>query len=391
MTSFPTPARDRQRWQPYRNTSDETIPPFAILGPQYDTNDQVDAIEGGDNQEHVLRLGRASAASLGGQDAALYYVNGAQAVSAGAFGNCTQDGPLQVLVSYPKEKPPTWNDYLAIDLLGNPRRSASYALTPGSGGYRLISFHGCPRTSFQEPQRPNYEYRIAWVAPAYHENVPAGLIFRMGSGAAVVEPKSIVTFASSLGPQYEWFGPADRILDDDSTSPSDRTDGFFRIPTQGQYLLNFSAAIRSTDAPIAGGYTLGLVARTGRYGDAIDANLNRGQIEEQREVLIDGSSYPRFNNRHQLLAATLGLQPADTNLYHDEVDGYITERRLQVVARHWFTVSGSTVLDIYAGDTFFFYNPTAYQIEIENFSGTLTLLPGTPSFTTTNNLRGIAS
>lgn len=391
MTSFPTPLRDRQRLQPYRNAGDVTIPPFAILGPQYDQDDQVDAIEGAEEQEHVLRLGQASVASIGGQDAALYYVNGPQAVSAGQFGNCTQDGPMQALVGYPKEKPPVWNDYLAIDLSGDSRGSASFALTPGSGGYRLISFHGCPITSFQDSKRPDYEYRIAWVAPAYHENVPAGLIFRMGSGAAVVEPKSIVTFGSALGPQWEAFGPTARILDTADTAPIDRTDGFFRIPSQGQYLLNFSAAIRSTDAPTAGGYTLGLIARTGRYGDAIDANLDRGQIEQRREVLVDGAHYPRFNNRHQLLAATLGLQPADTNLYHDEVNGYISERTTRVVARHWFTVSGSTVLDIYAGDTFFFYNPTAYQLEIENFSGTLTQLPGIPTFTTSNNLRGIAS
>ncbi|RCS43929.1 hypothetical protein DTL42_18255 [Bremerella cremea] len=393
MTSFPTPPRYRQRWVSFRNSDQETIPPFAIVGPQIGeppNDDAYDAIEGAQLREPVLRLGRPRAAFVGGQDAALFYVNGPQAVLPGSFGNCTQDGPMQALVSYPSDSPPSWNAYLAIDLFDIYNRDASFGLVPGSGGYRLISFHGCPETTFRDPNRPNYEHKVAWIAPAYQDHVPAGLVFRMGSGAEVVGPKSIVPFGTSLGPQCEWFGAADRITYSDSQAQTDRLAGFFRIPTQGHYLLNFSATIRSPDAPIAGAYTLGLIARTGRYGEALDKTLDRPQIEAALDVLQEGSTYPNFNGRHQLLTATLGVQPADTNLYHDEVDGYITARTPQEVARHWFTISGSTVLDIFAGDTFFFFNPTSYQIQIENFSGTLTLLPGTPSFTTRNNVRGRA-
>lgn len=398
MTSFPTEARYRQRWQPFRNASKETIPPFAILGPQFGEqqfgepplSEIVDAIDGAERREPVLRLGRPHAAFVGGQDAALFYVNGPQSVAPGGFGNCTQDGPLQALVSYPPESPPSWNEYLAIDLRDIYNRDAPFALVPGSGGYRLISFHGCPATTFRDPNRPKYEYKIAWVAPAYKDNMPVGLVFRMGSGMDIVEGHAVVSFGSSLGPQCESFGPSAYITYDTQEERNNRSAGYFRIPTQGQYLLNFSATIRSSDAPISGAYTLGLIARTGRYSEALDATLDRKQIEASLDVIQEGSTYPSFNGRHQLLAATMGLQPADTNLYHDEVDGYITERTRQEVTRHWFTISGSTVLDIYAGDTFFFLNPTSYQIQIENFSGTLILLPGMPSFTTRNNVRGVA-
>ncbi len=391
MTSFPTEARYRQRWQPFRNVSQETIPPFAILGPQFGEppDDNIyNAMDGGERREHVLRLGRPGAAYLGGQDAALFYVNSSLAVAPGDYGNCTQDGPMQALVSYPADAPLSWNEYLAIDLFDIYHRDAPFSLVPGSGGYRLISFHGCPQTNFRDPNRPNYQHKIAWVAPAYKDHVPAGLIFRMGSGAVTVDAQSIVPFGTALGPQAEWFGPSRRIVYPGGQDQADRYAGFFRIPTQGHYLLNFSATIRSPDAPISGAYTLGLIARTGRFGEALDATMDRQQIEASRAVLQEESTYPDFNGRHQLLAATLGVQPADTNLYHDEVDGYITERTSQEVTRHWFTVSGSTVLDIYAGDTFFYMNPTSYQIQIENFSGTLTLLPGTPSFTPRNNVLG---
>lgn len=391
MTSFPTPARDRQRWQPFRNASQETLPPFAILGPQFGeppNDDAYDVIEGADRRESVLRLGRPHAAFNGGQDAALFYVNGPQAVPAGGFGNCTQDGPLQAMVSFPADSPPQWNDYLAIDLFDIYNRDVPLSLVPGLGGYRLISFHGCPTTNYRDPDRPSMVHKIAWVAPAYKDAIPAGLVFRMGSGAELVEAKSIVPFGTALGPQCEWFGPLRQIVYPGEQDQADRYAGFFRIPTQGHYLLNFSATIRSPDAPISGVYTLGLIARTGRYGEALESTLNRAQIEASLDTLQEGATYPNFNGRHQLLAATLGVQPADTNLYHDEVDGYITERTSQEVTRHWFTVSGSTVLDIYAGDTFFFINPTSYQIQIENFSGTLTLLPGTPAFSARNNQLG---
>ncbi|MBA2116782.1 hypothetical protein [Bremerella alba] len=358
----PSRPTDAQRWLRFKNSGDERIPPFAIVGPQLDRDDAYDAIEANDEVDFALRLGRASAASRQGHDAALFYLNGPQPVDPARQGRCTQTGMMQAMIGYETDSPPAWGDGLAID---TSQEETPFYLVAGAGAYKFVDFDGCPKTTFKDSQRKGYTFKIGWIVPTSQGTVLDGVIIKDSSTLATLEPGGILTFDGRDNPELVPFGLS-RSLPYSSETESLQARGFHRINTTGNYLLTFTARIRSSETSINTNIpgNLSLLCRTNRIGDT-----DEFQTADQVEALAAENDLDEENADfifHKLRVSSED-QPADTNLVEEE----ITERH-----RHWQTVSGSTVLDLTEGELLFIYNPTSYEMEVSSVSATLVLLSG---------------
>lgn len=355
---------DMQRWFRFKNVGTAKIPAYAVIGPQADSQDEYDAIETSSEVDYQLRLGRASAASSQGQDASLFYFNGSQEIQPKKLGRCTQYGMMQALIGYPTDSPPSWGDGLSID---TSQTSTPFYLVPGSGAYRFIDFDGCPKTTFKDSTRTGYTFKVAWIVPASQGTVLDGAIIKDAGTDVTLEAGGILLYSgsNSENPDLVPFGLSDALPYSSETNDL-KTRGFHRINTTGNYLLNFTARIRSTDSDINTSIpsTLRLTVRTNRVGesdvfntaDQVEALAAAGELDEESADYI-----------FRKLQVTAEEQPADTNL----VEGEVTEKR-----RHYQTVTGSTVLSLTEGELLFIYNPTSYEIEVSSVSGTLVLLSG---------------
>ncbi|QDU75427.1 hypothetical protein Pan97_24590 [Bremerella volcania] len=357
----PSRPTDAQRWLRFTNVGAETIPPFAIVGPQHDQNETYDAIESNNDVDFALRLGRPHATQHG-HDASLFYINGYQDIRPSSRGRCTQTGMMQALIGYPNNSPPAWGDGLSIDA---SQTKTPFYLVPGSGGYKFIDFDGCPKTTFRDSTRTDYQFQIGWIVPASQSMVLDGAIIKDSSTLTTLPAGGILTFSGRDNPELVSFGLS-RSRSYSSEVESLQARGFHCIHTTGHYLLSFTARVRSTDSDINTNIAsnLLLTCRTNRVGntqefktaDQVEALAAAGDLDEESADYIF----------HKLRVAAED-QPADTNL----VEGETVE-----VHRHWQTVSGSTVLELTEGELLFIYNPTGYEIEVSSMSGTLVLLSG---------------
>lgn len=358
----PSRPTDAQRWLRFQNVSDEVIPPFAVIGPQQGKDTAVDAIDSSSKIDFALRLGRPTVAKRTSPDAAMFYVNGSQAISPKSLGRCTQTGMLQALIGYPQAKPPRWGDGLAIDTL--PKKTPFY-LVPGEGAYKFIDFDGCPQTTFKDKTRSGYQFRIGWIVPASTSTVLDGAIIKDSSALVTLSPGDIIPFYGRDNPELVEFGLSRRASYASDTQ-SLLSRGFYRVNTTGNYLLSFTARIRATESEINTNIpgNLTLICRTNRIG-----NTDEFYTADQVEALaadndLDEESADYIFHKLRVSAED---QPADTN----RVEGDTIE-----VHRHWQTVSGSTVLSMTEGELLFIYNYTQHEIEVSGVSGTLVLLSG---------------
>lgn len=362
---------DMQRWFRFQNVGSDKIPAYAVIGPQTDSNDQYDAIETSDKFDYRFRLGRPTAATTNGQDAGLFYINGSQEIPPKGLGRCTQTGMMQVLIGYETGSPPAWGDNLAIDT--TPTDTPFY-LVAGAGAYKFVDFDGCPATTFKDSTRSGYTFKVGWVVPASNARGVGGL--------RILDDVPLVTLASGEVMKSDILDEVDYVsygYQNDSRFELTDTDfvqkrkaGFVRIDVPGVYLLNLSAAIRATDATVndgSGSYQPKIVARTTRVGRS-SSTIQPTQAavyaleNESGGFYVDGYSSP--NNFNALLLHT-PEQAADT---HDEDGETVINRRL------WHNVSGSEIFEFAAGDYFFIYNPTPYEVEVSCLSGSLVLLQG---------------
>lgn len=372
----PSRPNDAQRWLRFKNVASETIPPFAVVGPQLDRDDTFDAVETSSDLDFALRLGRPHAAAPRGQDASLFYINGSQEIAPNRLGRCTQTGMMQALIGYESDKPPTWGESLAID---TSQAKAPFYLVPGAGAYKFIDFDGCPRTTFKDPTRTGSTFRVGWV-------VPASNTFGAG-GLRIVDDVPLVTLASGEVMKSDTLDEVDyvsygyqndrRFELTDTDFVQARQRGFYRIDVPGIYLLTLSASIRSTDVPVHGNY---IEEGTGSYTPKIVARTTRVDrststippTQEAVDGLLNASGgfyFDAYSSPHRFNTLLLHTpeQAADT---HKEDGEIVVNRRL------WHSVSGSDVFEFAAGDYFFIYNPTPYEIEVSCLSGNLTLLQG---------------
>lgn len=358
----PSRPADAQRWLRFKNVATEVIPPFAIVGPQWDLHEQYDAIESTDERDFALRLGRPHAAVRRVLDASLFYVNGPHPVQPKQWGRCTQTGMMQVLIGYPDDKPPAWGDRLSIDT--SPTRTSFY-LIPRDGAFRFVDFDGCPRTSFKDADRKGYTFKIGWIVSASQNALLDGLIIKDSSTLAPLSSGSLLPFSGRDNPERVPFGYS-RTLTHTSEMESLESRGFHRINTTGHYLFQFTARVRMLDADININIpgNLVLTCRTNRIGDT-DEFYTADQAESLANARdLDEQDTDYIFRKLRLYAED---QPADTNL----VDGEVIEKH-----RHWQLISGSTVLNLSEGELLFIYNPTPYQLEIASVSGTLLLVSG---------------
>ncbi len=356
----PIRAIDAQRWLRFTNAGTDAIPPFAVLGPQMGAGGAFDAVEATSESDFALRLGRPHAAERRDQDGALWYLNGPQEVRPNSMGRCTQTGMMQALIGYPKDKSPAWGDRLSIDTSQAP---TPFYLVPGGGGYRFVDFDGCPKTTFKDARRTDYQFRVGWIVPASQSTALDGVVIKDNGTLATLAAGGILPLSGRDNPELATFGLSDRVSSSSETA-SLRARGFHRIHTTGSYLLNFTARIRSTDSDININVSgnLKLICRTNRIGNS-EAFYTADQIEA---LAADGELVGDDYAFHQLRVGAED-QPADTN----RVEGEVVEKH-----RHWQTVTGSTVLSMTEGELLLIYNPTGYELEVSGVSGTLVLLSG---------------
>lgn len=361
-----TPFRpsDGQRWLPFKNVGDKTIPAFGVLTASSEkskvaptTVTGVSEIDG----SYVLRGQSTNASNVLElyQDAGSVFLNSEMPVKPDGFGRCTQDYPAMALIRVDKElRPGVFVGYGSSE----DRDSTKYkhfALELGGGAFRFLGFDGCPETQYKDPASPGVKFRVGLVTAAYKDLAPR---FGAIGTATTIEGHSLMSIADAHrvdGSAFDFDPAYSGVI---SGTGANLIAGF-KLRAQGAYIVSASATVSSNDAPA--GALIGFTVLTDRAGFT----------EAERAQLTDLADLPTGTGPSGVGASLGGIssiplytsQKVDTQLYHTEnEDAEIYYRETQEKYRFKSQVAGTSIFTAFAGDSIVIANQTPYSVLAQN-------------------------